>query len=187
MATEALAGLTPDTAEAVKLLLAYAQSRGITLAVTSGKRTCAYQDSLYAQGRTAPGPVVTDARGCGSWHVLGRAVDVLIKAGPKDYAGLAAYWKSLGGKWGGDFPGASARLGDVGHFEYHPGLRYASEVCVDPAHCGIDESKNAPRQWPSDGGGGVSDEGGGSNAGWWIVGLATVAAIAAYAAGKKSR
>jgi hypothetical protein len=154
------------------------------LAVTSGKRTCAYQDSLYAQGRTAPGPIVTYARGCNSWHVVGRAVDVLIKAGPQDYADLGAYWQSLGGVWGGAFSGQAAALHDVGHFEYHPGLRYASEVCVDPAHCGIDESKNAPQRWPS---GTTTTTQVGSNAGWWIAGLAAAVGIAAYVAGKKNR
>lgn len=184
MATAVPAGLTSDTAEAVRLLLAYAVEQGITLAITSGKRSCAYQDQLYAQGRTAPGSIVTYARGCNSWHVVGRAVDVLIKAGPKDYAGLAAYWKSLGGAWGGDFKGAAGSLGDVGHFEYHPGLRYASEVCVDPAHCGIDEAANAPRQWPS-ATVAAGDDGKDTSAGWWIAGIAAVAAVAAYVAGKR--
>lgn len=172
MATVSLAGLTPDTAEAVRLLLAYAESRGIRASVVSAKRSCAYQDSLYAQGRTAPGPIVTNAKGCNSWHVLGRAVDLTIQGGSSaDYATLADYWKGLGGGWGGDFKGPSAALKDIGHYEYHPGLKYAAEVCGEG--CQINEAANAPKFWPEDKGTVSSD--GSSGSGWLLFGLAAVA------------
>src|SRR5438105_5154353 len=46
------------------------------LRVTQGIRTVAQQDALYAQGRTQPGPIVTNAKGTESLHVLGCACDV---------------------------------------------------------------------------------------------------------------
>lgn len=43
--------------------------------VTSGVRDSAQQAALYAQGRTAPGPVVTDAPAGTSAHEYGLAID----------------------------------------------------------------------------------------------------------------
>lgn len=40
-----------------------------------GLRTCETQNELYAQGRTAPGKIVTNARGGDSWHNYGLAAD----------------------------------------------------------------------------------------------------------------
>lgn len=124
--------LTPDTRDAADRLIAYALDRGWKLNITFTKRTCEEQNALYASGRTMPGPIVTNARGCVSWHVHGRALDAYLPKGATeaDYATLGAFWKQLGGYWGGDFPG----LKDLGHFEYHPGV-HIEEVCIDPANC----------------------------------------------------
>lgn len=40
------------------------------------------QAELYAQGRTAPGPIVTNAAPGTSWHNFGFAVDVVFDADP---------------------------------------------------------------------------------------------------------
>jgi peptidoglycan L-alanyl-D-glutamate endopeptidase CwlK len=48
----------------------------ITILVTSTERDNESQDDLYAQGRTRPGKVVTNARGGQSWHNFKCAVDV---------------------------------------------------------------------------------------------------------------
>jgi hypothetical protein len=136
-------GLTPDTTAAVNLLLDRARVMGLSASVRSSKRDCRLQNQIYAQGRTAPGAITTYAQGCHSWHVLGRAVDITIAHGTEaDYARLAQYWKGLGGKWGGDFPGPAAKLKDVGHYEWHPDLTIA-DVCLDPKACKIDEARNA--------------------------------------------
>ena len=50
---------------------------GITFRVTQGVRTWSEQAALYAQGRTAPGPVVTNAAPGHSYHNYGLAVDVV--------------------------------------------------------------------------------------------------------------
>ena len=127
-----LDSLTPDTQAAVDLLDKYARKKlGTPIKVTSTLRTCSQQNALYAQGRTTPGSVVTGARGCLSWHVLGRAVDIAIPGGVfADYELLGLYWESLGGNWGGRF----TNIDDPGHFEWHPGIKIES-VCPNPDDC----------------------------------------------------
>ena len=96
-----------------------AAAEGIALRWTSGRRSYAEQNKLYAQGRTTPGPIITGARGCMSWHVQGRAVD--FEPTPRteaSYARVGALAVELGGKWGGSF----SNLRDIGHIEFHPGL-----------------------------------------------------------------
>lgn len=126
-----LAKLDPSAQAFVLQVLRELRAAGLAPQLVSGRRTCAEQNALYAKGRTTAGPVVTQARGCQSWHVAGRAVDVQFPRGtPEQYAQLGAIAKNLGGKWGGDFPG----FPDVGHIEFHPGLRI-EDVCPNPDNC----------------------------------------------------
>jgi hypothetical protein len=48
----------------------------IDLRITDGFRTVEQQDAIYAKGRTAPGSIVTKAKGGYSNHNFGLAVDV---------------------------------------------------------------------------------------------------------------
>lgn len=41
-------------------------------------RTIAEQDALFAQGRTKPGKIVTNARGGSSYHNYGLAIDIVL-------------------------------------------------------------------------------------------------------------
>lgn len=120
-----LSDLTPDTRAAAERLLEFARSLGLSPVVQSTARSCAEQNALFAQG-----PTVTKVQGCRSWHVLGRAIDVHIGSeNCADYVRLATFWKSLGGRWGGDFPG----FPDCVHFELpHPDKTMA-ELCPDPS------------------------------------------------------
>ena len=56
-----LSELEPATALKARRFLDAARKAGIDLRAISGRRTCAQQDQLYAQGRTAPGNIVTKA------------------------------------------------------------------------------------------------------------------------------
>ncbi len=67
----------PRLADKVRQLASMLVLEGITLRVTQGLRSWADQDALYAKGRTAPGPVVTNAPGGHSYHNFGMAVDVV--------------------------------------------------------------------------------------------------------------
>lgn len=123
--------LTADTQDAYADLKRFAKNVGLPFELRSARRTCQQQDGLYAIGREFPGEIVTNARGCKSWHVLGRAFDITIPGAPRsDYRTLGEYWESLGGHWGGRFTG----LDDPGHFEWHPGLTI-EDVCPNPSAC----------------------------------------------------
>jgi peptidoglycan L-alanyl-D-glutamate endopeptidase CwlK len=50
----------------------------ITIKIISGTRTFAEQDGLFRQGRTKPGPKVTNARGGQSNHNFGVAWDIAV-------------------------------------------------------------------------------------------------------------
>lgn len=92
--------------------------------VTEGYRSAAEQERLYAQGRTAPGPIVTYKRGGESKHNLvpARALDVafLLAGGQVSWSAellrrFAQLMKAASPavRWGGDWPGWKDRP----HFE----------------------------------------------------------------------
>lgn len=91
-------------------------AQGLTFKVTSGNRTQAEQDALYAQGRTKPGPVVTWTRR--SRHIGGRAIDLTLFSGKnpvwesKHYDTAGKVGEELGLVWGGRW-----RTPDKPHFE----------------------------------------------------------------------
>ena len=69
--------------------------QGIDVEVSQGLRTWAEQESLYAQGRTAPGKIVTNARPEQSWHTFGCAFDIDIVDGASiDWSGTSPAWIS---------------------------------------------------------------------------------------------
>lgn len=131
MAVRALSTLTEDTQEAFEDLQSFAARVGLPFEVRSTRRTCDEQRYLYQKGRTSPGPIVTNADGCKSWHVLGRAIDISIPGADRAaYAELGKRWEEMGGGWGGRFTG----LDDPGHFEWHPGWKI-EEACPIGVSC----------------------------------------------------
>lgn len=97
-------------------------------------RDAEFQDSLYAQGRTAPGKIVTNARGGESMHQWRCAVDfgiwingqITYEAGYYEVLGATALEQGI--KWGGDWNanGKKDRNDwDLMHFEYTGGLSLA--------------------------------------------------------------
>ena len=61
----------------VDAFIAAVQAAGIDMLVTCGWRSNDEQTALYAQGRTAPGHIVTNAKAGQSAHNYGLAVDVV--------------------------------------------------------------------------------------------------------------
>jgi hypothetical protein len=138
---EALDTLTPWMAAKVRKLLTFADHTGVNVTRIDGaRRTCAQQNAGYAQGRETPGPIVTEVRACGSWHVWGRAVDLHIDGPLSDYGILGAEWEHMGGIWGGNFS-----FKDLGHFEWHPDVERVSALCPTGTEC---PDRNVP--WPDD-------------------------------------
>ena len=74
---ERLAEIYPLLASRVRALTYDMAERGIPILVTQGLRTAEEQGVLYAQGRTAPGRIVTKAPAGYSSHNFGLAVDVV--------------------------------------------------------------------------------------------------------------
>jgi len=72
-----LALVHPVLAQKVRAMAEVLASSGIYIRVVQGLRTAAEQDALYAEGRTAPGSIVTNARGGYSNHNYGMAVDCI--------------------------------------------------------------------------------------------------------------
>ena len=97
----------------------------ITLRVAQGVRTIDEQNALYAKGRTAPGPVVTNARGGSSYHNYGLAIDLVRMIDRAadwhfDYRKLLPYAAKYGLVWGGNFKS----IKDEPHFEKTFGLNW---------------------------------------------------------------
>ena len=70
-----LSNIYPPFAEKCKNLLQICESRGVRYYMISGYRSVTEQNELYAQGRTKPGQIVTNARGGQSAHNFGIAID----------------------------------------------------------------------------------------------------------------
>ena len=79
-----LEAVLPGLRWRVLTLLRLMHAHGHQMTVTSGRRTQAEQQALYAQGRTAPGKVVTQIDGVKkqSRHQQGRAVDCAFVLAP---------------------------------------------------------------------------------------------------------
>lgn len=71
--------------------------QSVVVEVVSGLRTYAEQSKLYAQGRSAPGKRVTNARAGESWHNFGLAVDLCpMKRGAFDWDAPRPVWSIIG-------------------------------------------------------------------------------------------
>ncbi|WP_217591708.1 M15 family metallopeptidase [Cohnella sp. GbtcB17] len=111
--------LHPVVAEKMKTLKAEAEALGIRIAITDGFRSETEQDALYRKGRSAPGNIVTNAKGGQSYHNYGLAIDFAIRAkngdvlwdmeydgnrnGKADWMEVVGIAKRLGFSWGGDW------------------------------------------------------------------------------------
>ncbi|MFD2613524.1 M15 family metallopeptidase [Paenibacillus gansuensis] len=73
-----LRGLHPVVLAAAQALIMRCFTRGVQILITQGSRSKEYQDELYAQGRTKPGKIVTNARGGHSYHNYGLAIDFAL-------------------------------------------------------------------------------------------------------------
>ena len=70
-----LADLLPIVAARAANFISACKAQGIDVLITSTLRDAESQNALYAQGRTRPGKVVTNARAGQSWHNYGCAFD----------------------------------------------------------------------------------------------------------------
>lgn len=124
-----VSGLHPVVYESAIEVIKRAYKEGIYVQYSDGYRSYAEQNALYAQGRTKPGKVVTNAKGGYSNHNFGLAVDFFLydKNGNahwnvnSDWKRVAQIAKDLGFEWGGDWKS----FYDAPHLEMTGGLTTA--------------------------------------------------------------
>ena len=119
---KAIATLLPQVQPMARALVQKAAVSGIAIRILSGLRSYEEQDALYAQGRSAPGSIVTNARGGYSNHNFGIAFDVGVFEGnrylgdsPK-YKAVGVLGMDLGLEWGGSWK----TIVDQPHFQLRP-------------------------------------------------------------------
>jgi peptidoglycan L-alanyl-D-glutamate endopeptidase CwlK len=128
-----LSDLLPVCKEKAEKFLELAKQNGIDLLVTSTYRDNESQAALFAQGRTKPGVVVTNARPGQSWHNWRCAFDVVPIRNGKPVWGTTGQdgdlWRkvgelgeSVGLEWAGRWAG---KLREFAHFQYTGGLTLA--------------------------------------------------------------
>lgn len=124
-----LAELTADTKARAERHIAACKSAGIDLIVTSTYRDSESQAALYAQGRTAPGRIVTNARPGESYHNYRIAYDVVIVRNGKcvwdtndsAWAVVGRLGEECGLEWAGRWKG---KIKESAHFQL-PGYNLA--------------------------------------------------------------
>lgn len=120
-----LGGVAPEVVIMVRDAANYLTAMSVQVRVVSGLRTAFQQNRLFAQGRSAPGKIVTNARAGQSMHNYGLAVDVVpfLEGGngalnwqvsTPQFQHMVAAFKNAGLDWGGDWLGS---LGDFDHFQ----------------------------------------------------------------------
>ncbi|MBR2565117.1 MAG: M15 family metallopeptidase [Paenibacillus sp.] len=114
-----ISGLHPVVAENEGVLIRMAARRGIEVVITHGFRSIEEQNALFAQGRSASGSIVTNARGGESYHNYGLAIDFALRTpdgdivwdmerddngnGKADWMEVVDLAKGMGFTWGGDW------------------------------------------------------------------------------------
>lgn len=119
---ERIEKLHPKIRDEVKKILEEANSLladNVEIRIVQGLRTIDEQNALYTQGRTKPGPKVTNAKGGSSIHNYGLAIDFCLlindkeiswdlnkdadKDSIKDWQEVVNVFKKYGWNWGGDW------------------------------------------------------------------------------------
>src|SRR5699024_408239 len=125
-ALKRIGAVHPVIKQGAEEIIRRAYKQGIYVLFSDGYRSHAEQNALYAQGRTKPGQIVTNARGGQSLHNYGLALDMFIT----NKQGTTATWqtdkvrevaqiaKSLVFEWGGDWTGFK----DYPHIQMTGGL-----------------------------------------------------------------
>jgi len=112
----------PVLQERVTAFFAALEKQGYTPRIVQGLRTIEEQNALYAQGRTKPGKIVTNAKGGQSWHNRGVAIDIaFIKSDTSIDFEVPEHLAKLGEEAGLEWGGRWSSFQDKPHFQL-PGL-----------------------------------------------------------------
>lgn len=127
--SRSLNDLLPVVKYKVERFMGFCVANNIDVLITSTYRDINSQDALYAQGRTVPGNIVTNAKGGESFHNYKCAIDIVpLINGKPEWDGTHPVWAKLGelGKeagleWAGDWK----KFKEMAHFQYTGGLSLA--------------------------------------------------------------
>lgn len=114
--------LHPKLQKKLKQLEAECAKAGLKIGISECVRTVAEQDALYAQGRTKPGPIVTNAKGStySSCHMWGIAFDFYRNDGKGAYYDKDGFFTKvgkIGQKLGLEWGGSWKSIVDKPHFQ----------------------------------------------------------------------
>lgn len=120
--------LHPHVAKLCQAFLDACAAEGIDVLITSTYRDAESQDALYAQGRTAPGAKVTNAKAGQSWHNWRCAFDfVPLVNGKAQWNDAATFTRcgeiaeSVGLEWAGRWKSFK----ELAHCQFTGGLTLA--------------------------------------------------------------
>lgn len=130
--SRSLDDLRPEIRPMVDGFLVDCATEGIQYIITCTTRPLEDQAALYAQGRTTPGKIVTNARPGQSAHNFGLAIDIVpIANGKPDWDGSHPIWQrigALGQARGLQWLGApDSRFKEQAHFQ-HPNWKALAGV-----------------------------------------------------------
>jgi len=124
-----LSALNPYVAGLAKKFLDLCTFNNLNVRIIVTFRSWDEQDTLYAQGRTIPGSIVTDAKGGESYHNFGLAFDCApVTNGLIDWDATDKFNKmgilgqQVGLEWGGNWITFKINLVDTPHYQYTFGL-----------------------------------------------------------------
>ena len=124
-----LSALNPYVASLAKKFIDVCNTNNLNVRVIVTFRSWDEQDVLYAQGRTKPGNIVTDAKGGESYHNWGLAFDCapvtngLIDWNAMDkFIIMGSLGQQVGLEWGGNWITFKINLVDTPHYQYTFGL-----------------------------------------------------------------
>lgn len=121
--------LLPVVQGKVLAFIKLCQENDIDILITSTYRDNESQDALYAQGRTAPGKKVTNAKAGQSWHNYRCAIDVVpIRNGKPVWDAKDPIWQKvgeLGEEAGLEWAGRWKTFKEMAHFQYTGGKTLA--------------------------------------------------------------
>lgn len=116
--------LRADVRVNCELFLKICKDNGLNVLVTQTLRDNEYQASLYAQGRTKPGSIVTNSRTT-TFHGVGLAFDICKNVKGHEYDDASFFkacgeiGKMVGFSWGGDWKSFT----DKPHFQWDNGRK----------------------------------------------------------------
>ena len=120
--------LHPYVAKLCRAFVAACKKDGIDILITSTWRDNESQNALFAQGRTKPGKIVTNARGGSSFHNYKLAFDfVPIVNGKAQWNDLATFKRAgaIGKRLGLDWAGDWKTFKELAHLQWTGGLSLA--------------------------------------------------------------